>query len=154
MNNQADPRMTPSSQPPSSQPPSSHRAHDLGAEEAGVAQWFAQLERVEAPAGLRMRILEAHAAGAHKQPAGRLLRVPFGGWGLASAALLLLALGAAAVLELSDPVAPVPPAGAKAARAADDLLISEDATLALFHGVEMFDEVGMAPGDVIADWGR
>lgn len=124
-------------------------APDLTQAEHGVAAWFGRLERVEAPEGLRTRVLAAATV-----PAGRLLRFPMGRWGVASAALLLLALGAAITIEMTDPVMPVRSDPHVAKRAAADLKIAEDDTLALYHGVETFDEVGLAPGELIADWGR
>ena len=137
----------------------SKRAPDLQGSEEGVAAWFGQLERVEAPEGLRSRVLACAASDAGSAPAGRLLRFPLGRfpmgkWGVASAAVLLLALGAAIAIELGNPI-PEPGMDAHAAaQAAIDLRISEDDSLALYHGVETFDEVGMAPGELIADWGR
>ena len=124
-------------------------APDLQGDEADLAAWFSHLARVDAPEGLRARVLAAKPA-----PAGRLLHFPLGAWGLASAAVLLLALGAAVFIELTEPVAEPGMHPQDAARAAADLAISEDDTLALYHGVEVFDEVGMAPGELIADWGR
>ena len=154
--------------PKPSATPDADRASDLAEGELGVAAWFDHLARVDAPEGLRSRILAASAASV--PPAGRLLRlplgrVPFGAWGLASAALLLLALGAAVAVELFDPVqAPAAPVDARAeARAAADRALAQrirnpaaqqDDNLALYHGVETFDEVGLAPGELIADWGR
>ncbi|MDF1701281.1 MAG: hypothetical protein P1V36_09010 [Planctomycetota bacterium] len=137
----------------SDQPSGTRVPCDLEPQEAEVGAWFARLDRVDAPEGLRHRVL-AEGASAPTPPAGRLLRFPLGAWGLASAALLLLALGAAIAVELSDPVPAAPVDSHAAARAAADLAISEDDTLALYHGVETFDEVGMAPGELIADWGR
>ncbi|MDA1193654.1 MAG: hypothetical protein O2894_00560 [Planctomycetota bacterium] len=81
--------------------------------------------------------------------------MPFGAWGLASAAALLLALGAAVTLELTEtPGSASAPISADLRPLAGDYSITEDATLALYHGVETFDEVGLAPGELIADWGR
>lgn len=141
--------------------PDRRAPHDLTGEEQAVAAWFARLERAEAPAGLRSRILAAARASTETVPSeasrpgrGRLLAFPFGRWGVASAAALLLALGAAVAVELSDPGVPSRMDPHDAARAAADLAISEDESLALYHGVEMFDEVGLAPGELIADWGR
>lgn len=154
-----------SQHPPMSQHPSGdaprRQARDLAIGERGVAAWVHSLERHDAPAELRAQILEGghdlEEAGAGR-PAGRLLQLfPLGGWGLASAALLLFALGTATWVEISDAQA-VPPAsaqgGAVAADAAAPVSIIEDPSMALFHDVEIFDEVGLARGELIADWGR
>jgi hypothetical protein len=137
-------------------------ATDADPGEAGLAGWFRHLPRVDAPTGLRDRVLGAVGPTAPARGRGdlRLLSPrawPFGAWGMASAALLLLSLGAAVVVELSAPLpapaaAPVAPAAAPGRSA--HLRVTEDSTLTLFHDVETFDEVGLAPGDLIADWGR
>jgi len=89
------------------------------------------------------------------RPRPRFWRVPLGAWGAASAALLLLALGIATAIELSHPVVVRGPANRPAASAEmDAMTIVDDSRLALFHDVETFDDVGMAPGRLIADWGR
>ncbi len=141
MNN--DPRM-----------PRDARPSDISDAEADVSAWFGHLERVEAPAGLRRRVLDAGASEAAPAGAGKLLRFPLGAWGIASAALVLLALGAAFTVELLDPVAAPVPAAAERPADGGLLPVREDESLALYHGVEVFDEVGLAPGDVIADWSR
>ena len=123
---------------------------DLSDGEADVAAWFGRLERVEAPEGLRTRVLEKAAA----KPAGRLLQFPLGRWGVASAALLLVALGAAVAIELTDPIQAPAAADGSAFKARATVDITEDDSLALYHSVETFDEVGLAPGELIADWGR
>lgn len=137
------------------------KAADLTEDELGVAAWFEHLARVDAPEGLKARILGGRAVErATPAKAGRVLAFPLGRWGVASAALLLLALGAAVAVELIDPVDPAQPAvdaHAAAQARADEALkqtIHEDENLALYHGVETFDEVGLAPGELIADWGR
>ena len=93
-------------------------------------------------------------------PAGRRLRLshgtrqfPLGGWGLASAAVLLVALGLGTFVELTDPVAAAAPQAAAGA-GVSELTIVEDGRMALFHAVETFDDVGLSPGRPIADWGR
>jgi hypothetical protein len=128
------------------------RAADLAPEEEGVAAWFRALERVDPPASLRHRVLAASARRPSRS--GTLLRAfPLGAWGLATAATLLLAVGAIVAVELTTP-APELPGPRRAAGPAVSLIVESDPTLALFHGLETFDEVGLAPGELIADWGR
>ena len=141
---------------------------DLQAEEHGVATWCRTFARPDAPPALRRAVLADAAlsepALSEPAPAGRLLSMfPLGGWGLASAALLLVALGTATLVELRD-------GGRQAGSPLDGLAASdgsalheaspqavrivEDPSMALFHDVETFDEVGLVRGEVIADWGR
>ena len=140
-------------------------ASDLTPGEDGVAAWFQGLPRPEAPAALRRQILERSAAarvsaaeGAIREGAGagRLLRMfPLGAWGVATAALVLVALGAAVAVEVLDPVTPAPtPHARQAVSPASSLVLVEDPTMALFHDLATFDEVGRAPGELIADWQR
>jgi len=81
---------------------------------------------------------------------------PLGAWGLASAALVLVALGAAIWVEMSDGAvrSPAAPTVATGTGASPSIRIVEDPSMALFHDVETFDEVGLLRGEVIADWGR
>lgn len=126
----------------------SQRPKDLQPFEEGVAGSFDALERHDAPPAVRRALTAARPI-----PAGHLLRVPLGAWGLASAALLLLALGGAIYVELSDPIGAAA-SGGTATTGVEDLTIVEDSRMALFHDVETFDDVGLAPGRLIADWGR
>ena len=123
------------------------------APEADLVRWFAHLERHDAPVALRGRVL---AAARGQAPLTLLQRVPLGAWGLASAALLLLALGTAVGIELATPALPGAPALAAPGNrdVAGQVRIREDATLTLFHDVESFDDVGLAAGELLADWGR
>ena len=123
------------------------RAPDLGEFEEALASRFGELARHAAPSAVRQALV------CNRPVRGpRVLRfVPLGAWGLASAALVLLALGAAVFIEVSTPMARdasavFSPIG--------HLTIVEDSRLALFHKVETFDDVGLAPGRVLADWGR
>lgn len=134
---------------------------DLRSDEAGVAGWFRLLKRHETPVGVRREALAAEAFGgatAAGRPSGRLLQLfPLGGWGLATAALLLLALGTATAVELSDgpQAAPtVAPSSGLVETAGAHVQIVEDPSMALFHDVETFDDLGLARGEVIAEWGR
>jgi len=78
-----------------------------------------------------------------------------GGWGLATAALLLLALGAVAWVEATDTTSGLPGQDAPSAmQPIDALVIVEDPTMPLFHELETFDEVGLGPDELIADWSR
>lgn len=149
----------------------SRRAPDLDASEASVAAWFSALDRPEAPAALRAAVL-ASVPGADsggvpaRRPVGRLVRMfspsvfsparfPLGGWGLATAALLLVAFGAVAWVEATDTMPGVPGQdGPSATQPVDSLVIVEDPTMPLFHDLETFDEVGLAPDELIADWSR
>lgn len=133
---------------------SSHarRPSDLEPHEMGVAAWFEKLERPDAPLG----VLSSIRSGMVRPEAtrGGVLRlIPLGAWGLASAALLFVALGTAAYVELSDPVSAPAPISATAS-SMEDLTIVDDSRMTLFHEVETFDDVGLAHGHLIADWGR
>ncbi len=130
------------------------RPSDLEPHEMGVAAWFEKLERPDAPLGVLSSIRSRTAPNRLEASRGGLLRlIPLGAWGVASAALLFLALGAAAYVELSDPVATPAPISA-AASSMEDLTIVDDSRMTLFHEVETFDDVGLAHGHLIADWGR
>jgi hypothetical protein len=126
-------------------------ALDIEDGERDVAAWFAWLERAPAPRGLRALLATAPHAAARAAWTGRF---PLGAWGLASAALLLLALGVGTTIELAMPPSPRPGTAAASTDAMTRVVIVEDPTMALFHDVETFDEVGLAPGELIADWGR
>ena len=143
------------------------RASDLDVSEASVAAWFAVLERPEAPAALRAAVLTSTPGkGPARRPAGRLVRMfspsvlsparfPLGGWGLATAALLLLTFGAVAWVEATDTLPGLPDQDAPSAtQPVDALVIVEDPTMPLFHDLETFDEVGLGPDEMIADWSR
>ncbi len=129
----------------------SRRAPDLEPDEQGVADWFQSLDRHDAPSGMRARVLEPRS-----QPAGRLLRmVPFGAWGIASAALVLVAVGAAVTVELTNPVtAPVHAYETGTTLERDSLIVRTDPAMGDYHKFEIFDEVGLPTGEVIAGWGR
>lgn len=127
------------------------RAPDLDPSEEAVAARFAALTRHQAPTAVRSA-LHAQRESAARRP-GHLLRFPLGAWGVASAALLLLALGGAAYVEISNPVTISAPLTSSDDGVAD-LTIVEDGRLAMFHAVETFDDVGLPPGRLIADWGR
>lgn len=129
---------------------------DLDPAEQVVADWFSTLDRNDAPDGLR-RAVVAGAGGKAARPAGRLLRmVPFGAWGIASAALVLLAVGAAVTVELATPAAA--PAGYEGTTWVErhSPIVRNDPAMSLFHGrYEIFDEIGLPQGEVIAaGWGR
>ena len=81
---------------------------------------------------------------------------PLGGWGVASAAVLLLALGIATAVELGtdSPVLSDTSHAASDLIASDSMVVTDDPTLAQFHELEVFDQVGLAPGELIADWSR
>jgi len=134
--------------------PRSRRARDLEPFEEALAERFTGLVRHPAPPALRRAVFDGVGAACESGTAARggwLLRhVPLGAWGLASAALLLLALGTAVFVEWN---APIPTHGSNDA-SIRNLTIVEDSRLALFHAVETFDDVGLARGHVIADWGR
>ncbi len=132
--------------------PAGEPSKDLEPHELGLARRFEALTRHDAPGAVRDALRAEPSREAAQR--GRVLRlVPLGGWGLASAALLLLAIGAAAFVELTDPITPATQVAAGEGEV-QDLTIVEDARLALFHAVETFDDVGLAPGSLIADWGR
>jgi hypothetical protein len=142
----------------------SKQAPDLALDERAVAGWFAAVGRPDAPAALRARVLAPPSV----PTAGRLLhlpslvlgralgrRGPLGRWGMATAALVLVALGAALAIETLDPVQPGPdPATRIQGRSGRSLVIVEDPTMALFHDLATFDEVGRASDELIADWQR
>jgi len=93
------------------------RAVDLETSESAVAAAFGALPRPDAPEAVWQTIERAvgrQAVGgiarAERRPAWSPFRhVPFGRWGVASAALLLFALGVATAVELSHPVVLTPP---------------------------------------------
>ena len=132
---------------------------DLESTEASVALWFKSLERRTPDASLRESVLTGEPGVRQpgvRQPAGRLLRMfPLGAWGVATAALLLVALGAGLAVETFDPVSPAPaPSAERAGRPAKSMVIVEDPTMALFHDLATFDEVGRDQDELIADWQR
>lgn len=139
------------------------RARDLEPFEEAVAARFAKLTRHDAPPVVHEGVHEAVRMAARSRgaaPARRRLQLsvvarqfPLGGWGLASAAVLLVALGLGTFVELTDPVA-APAPQAAAGGGVSNLTIVEDGRMALFHAVETFDDVGLSPGRPIADWGR
>ena len=133
------------------------RPRDLASEEQAVSDWFQNLDRSDAPSALRAAVLESRPA-AHprrRKPAGRLLQmVPFGGWGIASAALVLAALGAAVTVELTTPVEPPVLTYEAAGNLGESLIVRTDPAMSLYHGLEIFDGVGLPQGEVIAGWGR
>ena len=148
---------SPSASPRNANLQPSGSAPDLTASEADLAVWFSGLERLEAPGYLRTRIVASVEAGqeADRAPAGRLVRMfPLGAWGLATAALLLLAIGTVATVELGTDLAEPAAVGTRTAGPGAPLVIVEDPTLAIFHEIETFDEVGLAPDELIADWQR
>ena len=135
--------------------PHDHQAPDLTPEdltpqEMGVSAWFDTLERRDAPAALRARVLDG------PKPQGKLLRMfPMGAWGVATAALVLVALGAAVSVELLDPVEPTQaPTAQRPAQPARSMTLVEDPTMALFHDLATFEDVGKKPDSIIADWQR
>jgi hypothetical protein len=134
------------------------RARDLEPSEEAVAARFAGLTRHDAPYAVRDAVREAvqmaRAGGRLQSSPLGARQFPLGGWGLASAAVLLVALGLGTFIELTDPAATAPLPQAADGAGVSNLTIVEDARMALFHAVETFDDVGLSPGRPIADWGR